>query len=392
MGMPIACEYGKDCFISSLFSYEENIEEGLEKIISDYKCGQLTQKGEKSTRFALRNMQQIQNGEGINVIAVDKGTVEAIHDGEKDMGASKAAQKMQNIANCGNGVLIRHGRGFITQYCHLQQGSVSVEAGQEVKKGDVIGKVGSSGFVSYPHLEFIVKRDDQPIDPFTGEGITSCQQKKDFISLWDFKTDALLSYVPTLLINASFTGNIPNAEGVQNSRFISDTLPNDENRLVFWVNLMGLRKDDILQISITSPSGDTIALREKTFSRYEPLYFHYVGKRRTSAAWERGTYIGNISLSRLKESENDKTEKAKNNQSKKETLGRNTKKIRAAAQKTKNKSAEMPEELGQADEKNEASDSIKASEANEATNSDTQEKTSEDRYLVIYSHVELIVE
>lgn len=401
MGMPIACEYGKDCFISSLFSYEETQEESPEKLIRDYKCGRLTQAGEKSTRFALRNIQQID--EGVDVIAVDKGTVEAVHDGEKDIGASKANKTKIPTTNnnCGNGVIIRHGRGFLTQYCHLQQGSLAVEVGQEVKKGDPLGKVGSSGTVSYPHLEFIVKRDNTAIDPFTGEGITSCTQKKDFISLWDFKTDAMLSYVPTLLINASFTANIPNAEGVNNGRFITSNLTNDEDRIVFWVNLMGLQKDDILEISITSPRGKTIALREKAFSRYEPFYFHYVGKRKSGAAWERGKYIGNVSLSRLKEDTAEQQIKDKNSKTTKDNLGRTTKVSKNPGKKNGAEKLELPEELPASNA--EEHPNIEKTTDEKSAPIDFEEELLEsavpgkaplpdDRFMVIDSNVELIVE
>jgi murein DD-endopeptidase MepM/ murein hydrolase activator NlpD len=54
----------------------------------------------------------------------------------------------------GNEVLIDHHNGLFTRYAH--QSEMLVTPGQEVKQGDVIGKVGSTGNSSGPHLHFEV--------------------------------------------------------------------------------------------------------------------------------------------------------------------------------------------------------------------------------------------
>lgn len=63
--------------------------------------------------------------------------------------------------NAGNFVLIRHndihGIAF-TLYAHLQKGSISVSPGQNVRQGDKIARVGSSGNALRPHLHFGVWR------------------------------------------------------------------------------------------------------------------------------------------------------------------------------------------------------------------------------------------
>jgi murein DD-endopeptidase MepM/ murein hydrolase activator NlpD len=54
----------------------------------------------------------------------------------------------------GNTVVIDHGHGEYSALSHLQRGSVRVEAGHRLRRGEPIGRLGSSGSSELPHLHY----------------------------------------------------------------------------------------------------------------------------------------------------------------------------------------------------------------------------------------------
>jgi murein DD-endopeptidase MepM/ murein hydrolase activator NlpD len=63
----------------------------------------------------------------------------------------------------GNVVAIEHGYGIETQYGHLAR--VLVKNGQRVKRGEMLGLVGSTGLSTGPHLHYMVKVNHRPVNP-----------------------------------------------------------------------------------------------------------------------------------------------------------------------------------------------------------------------------------
>lgn len=85
---------------------------------------------------------------GTSIQAVDAGTV--IYTGM--------------LGAYGNVVVIDHGGGISSMYAH--QSRILVSENQDVKRGQVIGKVGSTGWSTGPHLHFEVRKNGDPINPW----------------------------------------------------------------------------------------------------------------------------------------------------------------------------------------------------------------------------------
>ncbi|MHB1452878.1 MAG: peptidoglycan DD-metalloendopeptidase family protein [Saccharofermentanales bacterium] len=66
-------------------------------------------------------------------------------------------------SSMGYNICINHGNGFVTTYMHNSKNLVV--AGQKVKKGDIIGLVGSTGTATGPHLHFEVTYNGSPFNP-----------------------------------------------------------------------------------------------------------------------------------------------------------------------------------------------------------------------------------
>lgn len=77
-----------------------------------------------------------------------------------------AAGKVILIGNYffnGNTVFVDHGQGFISMFCHMSK--IDVKPGQQLARGSVVGKVGSTGRATGPHMHWNVSLNDARVDP-----------------------------------------------------------------------------------------------------------------------------------------------------------------------------------------------------------------------------------
>ena len=93
---------------------------------------------------------------GADVLAVADGTViETLNDLDDQKPGTLPDPKTITLQNVdGNHVVMDLGDGVFAFYAHMQKGSVRVAAGDRVKRGQVLGKLGNTGNTSAPHLHF----------------------------------------------------------------------------------------------------------------------------------------------------------------------------------------------------------------------------------------------
>lgn len=78
-------------------------------------------------------------------------------------GDGKISRADNRAAGFGNHVRIDHGFGYISIYAHMDK--ISIRKGNKVKRGDIIGYVGSSGRSVAPHLHYEITKDGKKINP-----------------------------------------------------------------------------------------------------------------------------------------------------------------------------------------------------------------------------------
>lgn len=103
-------------------------------------------KGELSLDFKMK--------QGTKIFAAREGVVTEMKE-DSDVGGTK-----EEYLSKGNHVVIRHSDGSYAGYWHLQYNGASVNIGDSVTKGQLIGFSGNTGYSAFPHLHFWVYQKD----------------------------------------------------------------------------------------------------------------------------------------------------------------------------------------------------------------------------------------
>lgn len=280
LAFPLDCSLGQDCHIQQYMDRDPSPE------ARDYRCAGLTYDGHKGTDFALPSTAAMHSG--VTVRAAAAGVVKGRRDGMADGAPLDAVQGRE----CGNGIVIDHGGGWESQYCHLKQGSVSVSEGQQVASGETVGQVGQSGKAAFPHLHLSLRRNGAPVDPFDPASDGSCGAAPTQ-SLWQ---DAL-PYRPGGLITVGFADQIPDYAAIKAGTADRRALPTNAPALVVFGFSYGTRGGDILRLRLTGPEGEVIE-QDVVMGKSQAQSFRAIGKKRRGKAWPAGAYEGSAALLR----------------------------------------------------------------------------------------------
>jgi len=96
---------------------------------------------------------------GRPIFAPADGRVVWARDGARELQPFRASKKHE----AGNFVILEHAHDELTEFRHLQRGSVAVHEGDHVRAGQRIGRCGNSGNALTPHLHFALLGSFQPI-------------------------------------------------------------------------------------------------------------------------------------------------------------------------------------------------------------------------------------
>ncbi len=301
--LPLECTPLKDCWV---MNYVDMIPDNGQN--TDPACLSRTYDAHKGTDFSIPDGEAMKNG--INVLAAMDGIIKRTRDNEPDRWASDAdlKQTKEQRKECGNAILIDHKDGLQTIYCHMKKGSITVKAHQKVKKGDIIGQVGLSGYTQFPHLHFGVLWEGAIIDPFTGHNNThKCGITKK--SLWAKKID--LEYQPLVIQETGFSDTLPDLKKIEQDSKTKNSLSSNSELLAFWVNILGARTGDLIKIEIKDPNGKIFARREITQPKTRARQFYYTGKRLRNTTLKEGAYTGHVEITRADKGKNKTTNEHK---------------------------------------------------------------------------------
>jgi murein DD-endopeptidase MepM/ murein hydrolase activator NlpD len=272
---PIACTLGDDCYIQQYFDHDPG------PSATDFTCGPLSYDGHDGTDFALPTRAMMEDG--VSVLSAASGKVVATRDGDPDFAPAVPGRE------CGNGVVIDHGQGWQTQYCHLKQGSLLVSKGEEVAAGDQLGLVGQSGKADFPHVHLSVRRNGVEIDPFAPDA-PACGTAGD--DLW---SGSVLVEEGGLLDIGIATSSPDFAE--IKAGLDSPDLPATAPALVVWAFYFGPRAGDEIALTLTGPNGEVVSTRAR-IEKTQALAMRFAGAKPASGSWPAGEYHGTATLFR----------------------------------------------------------------------------------------------
>lgn len=291
--LPIACDPGVSCFIQS------HVDLDASPAAHDFRCGTATYDGHKGVDFRLLSTAAARAG--VSVRAAADGIVRRTRDGMQDAFVTPSTMAKIRPRGCGNSVVIDHGHGWRTAYCHMRKGSVRVRSGTRVKRGEAVGEVGYSGLVEFSHLHFMVMHDGKVVDPESGlrvgEPCRAGGGAEASGSLWDDAARQAFPYRNGEIIGAGFSARPPATARLELDHRMPPPGPEAE-ALLFYARLINLRKGDRITLAVRGPAAFALQSTTKPLDREKATYVAYLGRKLKAARWPPGRYEGTVRLIR----------------------------------------------------------------------------------------------
>lgn len=288
LGLPAQCELGKTCFMQQY----PDMDAGAGT--ADPLCGSQSYDGHKGTDLRILSLKDMEKG--YPVIAVSDGKVLRVRDGEDDHLVETEGDRAKiSGKECGNGLVMQLEDGYEVQYCHLRKGSLAVKPGQDMKKGDRLGDIGSSGLAQFPHVHITVSHNGEVLDPLTGrklsEGCTATFQQNaslfspDIVEKLDLTKPEILA---SGLAGKPIDHQALVREGPPSQVSSSDTV------FVAWSWFANLKKGNTIKLALKDEKGSVLVDHtSEPLDRDKATYSIFAGRKRTLAP---GRYEVDVSV------------------------------------------------------------------------------------------------
>ncbi len=290
LSIPLDCKYGVDCAIQSYVDRDPG------PGVKDYRCGGRTYEGHQGIDFRIFDMAA--QRAGVKVLAAAPGRVVRLRDGVADVSVRTIGKAAIANQECGNGVAIDHGGGWETQYCHMAKGSLVVKVGDQVARGQPLGRVGLSGNTEFPHVHLTVRHGQEVVDPFAPAAAGgTCSAKGSGSGLWTDAAARTLAYRAGAVLNTGFVDGSVTMEAVEAGGLKPPS--RDSGALVAYVRAIGLEAGDRLRLVVTAPDGHTLVDSQPAALDHDKAqHLVFAGARRPAGGWAAGRYVARYTVTR----------------------------------------------------------------------------------------------
>lgn len=292
LSLPVSCEIGRACFV------QQYMDVGGEGDPRDHRCGRATYKGHSGVDIRVPSAAAAVRSP-VPVIAAADGTVLRTRDGVSDAFVRDVGPEAMMATGCGNAVVIGHGAGWETLYCHMRKGTVAVKPGDRVARGQKLGEIGWSGLADMAHVHFQVMRQGKVFDPFTGKPPdgTCAVSGGGGASLWTAEAAAALAYKPGEILGVGFSPQ----EVTNTALETEDRLPPvtvQSANVLFYARVINVQVGDVIALEMRSPDGQVIASAGSRVERPQALAVASIGRATDEVPIMRGRWTGRAVLLR----------------------------------------------------------------------------------------------
>lgn len=282
-----------DCDMATLCSIQKYVDRAPGPARLDYRCGALTTDGHDGVDIRLRRTPDMLRN--IPVIAAAGGVVLRVRDGVADANVRATGGAGMGDRLAGNAVVVDHGDGWVSQYSHLKQGSVSVVPGDRIAAGTELGAIGMSGNAEFAHLHFELRKNGVPVDPFAPSQTDGCASAGS--PLWNQRAMAALGYSESTVLSAGFATDRDAALVVQHDLSPPQQF-SDPPALILWGAATGARDADEQHFMIAAPDGGVLLDRRERVAKGGLAWLGFAGINRPTEGWKAGQYAGHYTLKR----------------------------------------------------------------------------------------------